>query len=79
MIDDDVALDRFHSGERSPSLEQSDSSGTICSVLEAGWKPRSPGFWQAPDARASLQKHEDTIMEDSGWALTRSARAWRKV
>ena len=29
-------------------------SATICSVLEAGWKPSSPGFWQSPDGRATL-------------------------
>ena len=29
-------------------------SATICSVLEAGWKPSAPGFWQAPDASATL-------------------------
>ena len=29
-------------------------SATICSVLEAGWKPRTPGLWQAPDASATL-------------------------
>ena len=29
-------------------------SATICSVLEAGLKPSTPGFWQAPDASASL-------------------------
>ena len=27
---------------------------TICSVLEADWMPRSPGFWQSPDASATL-------------------------
>ena len=26
----------------------------ICSVLEAGWKPSTPGFWQKPDASATL-------------------------
>ena len=26
----------------------------ICSVLEAGWKPSSPGFWQSPDGSATL-------------------------
>ena len=29
-------------------------SATICSVLEAGWKPSTPGFWQAPKASATL-------------------------
>ena len=29
-------------------------SATICSVLEVGWKPSTPGFWQAPDASATL-------------------------
>ena len=29
-------------------------SATICSVLEAGWKPSTPGFWQAPEASAAL-------------------------
>ena len=29
-------------------------SATICSVLEAGWKPSSPGFWQTPDGSATL-------------------------
>ena len=29
-------------------------SATICSVLEAGWKPSTPAFWQAPEASASL-------------------------
>ena len=29
-------------------------SATICSVLEAGWKPSSPGFWQSPDGGATL-------------------------
>ena len=29
-------------------------SATICSVLEAGWKPSTPGAWQAPDASATL-------------------------
>ena len=29
-------------------------SATICSVLEASWKPSTPGFWQAPEASASL-------------------------
>ena len=29
-------------------------SATKCSVLEAGWKPSTPGFWQAPDASATL-------------------------
>ena len=29
-------------------------SATICSVLEAGWKPSSPGFWQSPDGSATL-------------------------
>ena len=29
-------------------------SATVCSVLEAGWNPSSPGFWQAPDASATL-------------------------
>ena len=28
-------------------------SATICSVLEAGWKPSTPGFWQAPEASAT--------------------------
>ena len=23
-------------------------------VLEAGWKPSSPGFWQSPDGSATL-------------------------
>ena len=29
-------------------------SATICSVLEARWKPSTPGFWQAPEACATL-------------------------
>ena len=29
-------------------------SATICSVLEAEWKPSSPGFWQSPDGSATL-------------------------
>ena len=29
-------------------------SATICSVLEAGWKPSTPGFWQATEASATL-------------------------
>ena len=29
-------------------------SATICSVLEAGWKPSSPGFWQTSDGSAAL-------------------------
>ena len=29
-------------------------SATICSVLEAGWKPSSPGFWQSQDGSATL-------------------------
>ena len=29
-------------------------SATICSVLEAGWKPSTPGFWQSPEASATL-------------------------
>ena len=29
-------------------------SATICSVLEAGWKQITPGFWQTPDASATL-------------------------
>ena len=29
-------------------------SATMCSVLEAGWKPSTPGFWQTPDASATL-------------------------
>ena len=29
-------------------------SATICSVLEAGWKPSSPGFWQSPDGSAPV-------------------------
>ena len=29
-------------------------SATICSVLEAGWKPSSPGFWQSLDGSATL-------------------------
>ena len=29
-------------------------STTICSVLEAGWKPSTPGFWQTPDGSATL-------------------------
>ena len=29
-------------------------SATICSFLEAGWKPSSPGFWQTPDGSATL-------------------------
>ena len=29
-------------------------SATICSVLEAGWKPSSPGFWQSPDGSTTL-------------------------
>ena len=28
-------------------------SATICSVLDAGWKPSSPGFWQSPDGSHS--------------------------
>ena len=29
-------------------------SATICSVLEAGWKPSTSGFWQATEASATL-------------------------
>ena len=29
-------------------------SATICSVLEAVWKPSSPPFWQSPDGSATL-------------------------
>ena len=29
-------------------------SATIGSVLEAGWKPSSPGLWQSPDCSATL-------------------------
>ena len=29
-------------------------SATICSVLEAGWKPSTPGFWQATEASTTL-------------------------
>ena len=29
-------------------------AGTICSFLEAGWKPGSPVFWLSPDASATL-------------------------
>ena len=29
-------------------------SATNCSVLEAGWKPSTPGFKQAPDTSATL-------------------------
>ena len=29
-------------------------SASICSLLEAGWKRSTPGFWQAPDASATL-------------------------
>ena len=29
-------------------------SATVCSVLEGVWKPRTQGFWQAPDANATL-------------------------
>ena len=29
-------------------------SAAICSVLEAGWNPSTPGFWQAPGASAAL-------------------------
>ena len=29
-------------------------SATICSVLEAGWKSSSPGFWQSLDGSATL-------------------------
>ena len=34
---------------------QATISATICSVLEAGWKPSTPGFWQAP-ASATLDR-----------------------
>ena len=54
-------------------------SATICSVLEAGWKPSTPGFWQAPDASAGALFNKAQIvdsfsrgnanMEKSGWAL----------
>ena len=57
-------------------------SATICSVLEAGWKPSTPGFWQTPDASATLdgalfnkaqiidsfsRNMKNAIMEMSGW------------
>ena len=29
-------------------------SATICSLLEAGWKPSSPGFWLSPHGSATL-------------------------
>ena len=33
---------------------QAQSLATICPVLEAGWKPSTPGFWQAPEESATL-------------------------
>ena len=63
---------------------QVQSQATICSVLEGSWKPSTPGFWQAPDASASLgwrfvrqgadhrqllQGYGNANMEKSGWAL----------
>ena len=67
-------------------------SAPICSVFEAGWKPSTPGFWQAPDASATLDgslfnKAQITDnfsrdMEMQTWKKrlgTRSVRAWRKV
>ena len=30
------------------------TSATICSVLEASWKPSTPDVWQTPDASAAL-------------------------
>ena len=50
-------------GERLPLWQKTTEAGTkrqapisatICSVLEAGWKPSTPGFWQAPEASATL-------------------------
>ena len=29
-------------------------SAPICTVLEAGWRANTPGFWQTPDASATL-------------------------
>ena len=50
-------------------------SATICSVLEAGWKPSTRGFWQAPDTSATLDgalfnnaQIIDSFSKD-GWAL----------
>ena len=52
------------SGEKSPPILANDPrrrskatgwiAATICSVLEAGWKPGSPVFWQWPDAIITL-------------------------
>ena len=59
-------------------------SATICSVLEPGWKPSTPGFSQAPDACATIdgalsnkaqivdsfsRDMEMPNMDKSGWAL----------
>ena len=45
-----------HAGTRPRRWNQATGpiSATICSVLEAGWKPSTPGFWQANDASATL-------------------------
>ena len=51
-------------------------SATICSVLEPGWKPSTPGFWQTPellwtgaDHRQFLPGYGNANMEKSGWAF----------
>ena len=50
-------------GKKAPSLAKDHRrwnqatgpiTATICSVLEAGWKPSTPGFWQAPEGSATL-------------------------
>ena len=45
-----------HFGKRPQTLESSYRSSLChhCSVLETGWKPSTPGFWQTPDASATL-------------------------
>ena len=51
-------------GKKAPSLAKDHRrwnqatgpiTATTCSVLEAGWKPSTPGFWQAPEASATLE------------------------
>ena len=63
-------------------------SATICSVLEAGWKQITPGFWQTPDASATLDgalfnkaqiidsfsRDMEMQMEKSGWAFAQCVK-----
>ena len=50
-------LERLPFWQKTPDAgtkRQAPISATICSVLEAGWNPSTPGFWQAPAASATL-------------------------